>query len=92
MAGVPPILADVGGMPEVVKDRETGFIVPLADTQLLAERIVTCLTDREESERLVARGQAFFSQFTIQGMMSRLDEIYCDVVANTDSSKHRNGA
>ena len=92
MAGVPPILADVGGMPEVVKDRETGFIVPLADTRLLAERIVTCLTDREESERLVARGQEFFSQFTIQGMMDRLDEIYRDVVVNTESSKHRNGA
>jgi len=87
MAGVPPILTDVGGMPEVVSDGETGYIVPLDDTRLLAKRIIACLTDRETSERLVARGQEFFSQFTIQSMMDRLDEIYRDVVADADKSK-----
>lgn len=82
MGGTPPILADVGGMPEVVKDGETGYIVPLADTRLLAERIVTCLTDRETSERLVANGRQFFGQFTTDRMMDRLDDIYRDVVAS----------
>jgi glycosyltransferase involved in cell wall biosynthesis len=81
MAGVPPILADVGGMPEVVENGKTGFIFPLDDRDMLAERIVACLTDRELSERMVAEGKKFFGHFTIDGMMARLEEIYRDVLA-----------
>lgn len=84
MAGVPPILSDSGGMPEVVKDGITGFIVPLEDTGFLAERITTCLVDRQISERLVATGRNFFGQFTIERMMDRLDEIYKDVIRSSD--------
>lgn len=86
MAGVPPILSNVGGMPEVVQDGETGYIFPLDDTKLLAERIIKCLSDRELSERLVKNGQEFFSQFTINGMMERLDEIYQDVIMKYKSA------
>lgn len=79
MAGVPPILSDAGGNPEIVMDGKTGFIVPLDDRELLARRIVQCLTDRELSERLVRQGREFLGQFTTDRMMSRLDEIYQDV-------------
>lgn len=81
MAGVPPILSRVGGHPELVADGETGFLFPLGDTGLLADRIVRCLTDREESERLVRNGRKFMERFTIDGMMERLEEIYRDVLA-----------
>ncbi len=80
MAGVPPILSDAGGNPEIVLDGETGFTVPLDDYGLLAERIVQCLTDRELSERLVRRGREFLGQFTTERMMERLEEIYRDVL------------
>lgn len=85
MAGVPPILADVGGMPEVVEDGTTGFIVPLQDTELLADRIVACLIDQELSERLVNDGRKFFGRFTVERMMDRLDEIYSEVLSTAGS-------
>jgi len=81
MAGVPPILSRVGGHPELVSDNETGFLFFLGDTELLADRIVQCLTDRELSERLVRRGREFMTRFTVNGMMERLEEIYRDVLA-----------
>lgn len=81
MAGVPPILSDAGGNPEIVLDGKTGFIVPLEDPQLLADRIVACLTDQDLSEGLVRKGQEFLSQFTSERMMARLEEIYRDVIA-----------
>jgi glycosyltransferase involved in cell wall biosynthesis len=81
MAGVPPVLSDVGGHPELVRDGENGFLFPLGDTALLSERIVSCLTDRELSERLVARGKEFLKPLTIDAMMGRIEEIYRDVIA-----------
>jgi glycosyltransferase involved in cell wall biosynthesis len=81
MAGVPPILSDAGGNPEIVLDGETGFIVPLDDRDKLAERIVQCLTDKELSEKLVQQGKKYLSQYTTERMMSRLEEIYRDVLA-----------
>lgn len=80
MAGVPPILSDAGGNPEIVLDGRTGFIVPLDDYQLLAGRIVQCLTERETSERLVEQGREFLSQFTAERMIERLEEIYEAVI------------
>lgn len=76
MAGVPPILSDAGGNPEIVIDGKTGFIVPLDDYQLLADRIASCLSDRELSERLVRQGREFLGQFTSERMMKRVEEIY----------------
>jgi len=81
MAGVPPILSDAGGNPEIVLDGKTGFIVPLDDHCLLAERIASCLTDRELSERLVQQGKVFLGQFTTDRMISRLEEIYEAVIS-----------
>lgn len=83
MAGVPPVLSAAGGNAEIVLDGKTGFIVPLDDTAMLAERIVECLTDRTLSEQLVRQGKEFLSQFTEASMMNRLDEIYRDVIAKS---------
>jgi glycosyltransferase involved in cell wall biosynthesis len=82
MAGVPPILSDAGGNSEIVLDCKTGFIVPLDDYQLLADRIVQCLTDRELAESLVREGRVFLSQFTAERMIIRLEEIYKSVMSN----------
>lgn len=80
MAGIPSIVTDRGGMPDVILDNVNGFVVPLEDAKMLADRIVQCLTDRQLSERLASTGKAIFSKYTIQGMMDRLDEIYQDVM------------
>jgi glycosyltransferase involved in cell wall biosynthesis len=80
MAGVPPILSDAGGNPEIVLDGRTGFIVPLDDYGLLAERIVQCLTDQELAERLVRQWKEFLGQFTTERMIGRLGEIYREVI------------
>lgn len=88
MAGVPPILSDAGGNPEIVLEGKTGFIVPLDDYPLLAERIVSCLTDRELAERLVRQGKEFLGQFTTKRMIERLEEIYSDVIARGKEQQH----
>jgi len=44
--GVPVVSTRVAGIPEVVRDRETGLLVPPEDPEALAEAITTLLRDR----------------------------------------------
>ncbi|MEA3477034.1 MAG: glycosyltransferase family 4 protein [Bacteroidota bacterium] len=39
-AGKPVIAFDVSSMPELIENEKTGFLIPFADTQLFAEKIV----------------------------------------------------
>ena len=50
--GTPAIVTDVGGCPEVVKDGETGFVVPVGDVDALVERITYLLNNKEMIERM----------------------------------------
>jgi glycosyltransferase involved in cell wall biosynthesis len=45
--GTPVIASDVGGCPEAVRDGRTGFIVPVGDTDALADRIRYLLDNTE---------------------------------------------
>ncbi|HEX9532346.1 MAG TPA: glycosyltransferase [bacterium] len=53
--GIPVVAAAVGGVPEVVSDGETGFLVPPSDTNGLASRVVELLQSPALRRRL---GQA----------------------------------
>jgi glycosyltransferase involved in cell wall biosynthesis len=57
-AGTPAVSTDVTGIPEVVRDDETGLLVPQHDAVRLAEAIERLLTDRQLASRLslAARG------------------------------------
>ena len=50
--GVPVVSSDVGGLPELNMDDETGFIVKLGDVEGLAERTLQILRDPELHARL----------------------------------------
>lgn len=53
--GVPSIVTDVGGLPEIVADGETGLVVPPRDARALAAAIVALADD---PARLRAMGKA----------------------------------
>jgi glycosyltransferase involved in cell wall biosynthesis len=45
--GVPPIVTDVGGMPELVEDRKNGRVVPAGNPRALADAMIAILSDRD---------------------------------------------
>ncbi len=57
-AGLPVVSTRVGGIPEAVVDRETGWLVPPKDPRALAEALICALADEAERRRLGARGRA----------------------------------
>jgi glycosyltransferase involved in cell wall biosynthesis len=69
----PVIAARTGGLPEVVRDGETGYLVLPGDAQALAERIGTLLDDPALRARLGAAGRAWtLEMFTWDKVVERV--------------------
>jgi glycosyltransferase involved in cell wall biosynthesis len=52
--GIPCVVTDVGGLPEMLVPGESGWIVPTGDARALAEAIEKTLTDADEYARFSA--------------------------------------
>lgn len=52
----PVIATDVNAIPELVKDGETGILVPPKDPEALAKGILELLEDREKAKRMGKAG------------------------------------
>ena len=50
--GVPAIVTDVGGLPEIVRDGETGLVVPPRDARALADAILALAADPERRREM----------------------------------------
>ncbi|MFH1440509.1 MAG: glycosyltransferase family 4 protein [Candidatus Omnitrophota bacterium] len=61
----PMIITNSGGMPEVIKDGINGFVIPVRDFELLAEKIKNLLGDKKLRDRLGYTGrQMLESQYS----------------------------
>jgi len=77
IAGKPVIATRVGGNPELVIDEETGFLVPPRDSQTLADRLITSLTNKQQSATFAERGKRRAEgQFSLQTMVSSYQSLY----------------
>lgn len=75
---VPVIATAVGGLPEVVRHGETGYLFPVGDTASMAEAAIDLLQDEAKQERFrnAAREDALrrFSQEAVVGQYRQLYE------------------
>ncbi len=56
-AGLPVVASDVGGVPEIIQDGETGILVPPRDPDAIASGVASLLEDREHAASMAARGR-----------------------------------
>jgi glycosyltransferase involved in cell wall biosynthesis len=57
-AGKPAVTTEVSGARDTVLDGETGFVVPVGQPDLMAERLLELLEDPARAERIGARARA----------------------------------
>lgn len=75
--GTPVIGSNIGGIPEVIRDGETGRLVPPGDAGLLASAIAATLDSPEESRRMALAGRERVREnFSLAAMTDRLDALY----------------
>lgn len=76
-AGLAVVATDVPGHRDVVRDGETGLLVPAGDEQALAAAIETLMDDPERRRRMGQAGRARVrKEFGIRAMVERTAEIY----------------
>jgi glycosyltransferase involved in cell wall biosynthesis len=86
-AGVPVVATNVGGNPELVRDGETGVLVPLGGEPMLVEAIARLVSDPVSRAEYAARGREFArSQFHIDKVRRRFEQLY-STLAKKDSRK-----
>ena len=79
--GLPVIASRVGGLPEAVKDGETGLLVPTGDPAGLAAAIGRLAADPMLARRLGAQGATLVrTRFTMAGMADATLAIYRHLV------------
>jgi glycosyltransferase involved in cell wall biosynthesis len=77
---LPVIASAVGGIPEAVKPRETGLLVPPDDPAALAAALNELLLDVEKAKRMgVAGRERVLAEFSMEEMASRYERLYDDV-------------
>jgi glycosyltransferase involved in cell wall biosynthesis len=82
--GLPVVTTAVGGSPEVVVDGQTGFLVPPAAPEPLAEKLLLLLTRPELACSLGLAGRRRVEDhFSTQAMLNQYEQLYDRVVQRT---------
>jgi len=89
-AGLPVVATRVGGVPEVVVDGVTGFLVPPRQPKALAQAIVRLLVDPDLAKSMGASGrERAESMFDARVTAERTVQVYRDVLASKTKTKPR---
>ncbi len=79
---VPVIASDVGGLPELIVEGETGFLCPLNDIEAFTERTRQILTDDELQQSMARKSrERAENQFDISKIVPLYEKYYEQVAA-----------
>jgi glycosyltransferase involved in cell wall biosynthesis len=79
--GTPVVATRVGGSGEIVRDGETGRLVPPGDAPALAAAILDTLTQREHARAMALRGQALvLAHHSLDASMTRTTAVYRELL------------
>ena len=79
--GVPVIASDVGGLPELIIDDQTGTLVPPKNVLALAKTIIGLLSDKEKSARLAERAkQSVINYYSIERTVDKTLNLYSELL------------
>ncbi len=80
-AGIPVVATRVGGTPEIVRDGETGLLVPPGDPDALAEAILRVLGNPMLARTLGQAGRRqVFSRYSLESAVASTERLYGELL------------
>ncbi len=81
VAGKPVIGSNVGGVYSLIKDGQTGLLVPPKDALALSGAILKLLDDKELAGRMVKSARKLIEdKFSLEQMVKKIESLYLEVV------------
>ncbi len=86
-SGTPVLATRVGGVPEIVTDCESGWLIESGDTAALASKLLD-LSDRDDELERAAQVayETVCPQFSLERFLSNLHAFYAEVAARPDTT------
>ncbi len=82
-AGLPVVATPVGGTPELIRESQTGLLVPYGKSRALADAILELIEDPGKAQRLGERGREMaFSEFHPSNFVEHMEDLYLRLIAN----------
>jgi glycosyltransferase involved in cell wall biosynthesis len=75
MFGKPAVVSNIGSLPELVTDGENGFVVPVADTTMLVEKMYQIAVNRQLRMRMGEKARQLSQRFTISSVAEALTKL-----------------
>lgn len=76
LSGLPIVATKVGGIPEIITDRENGLLVPPARPESLARGIEELLSGPELAQKLGQKAIAGAGRFSLEKMIEQTKKVY----------------
>jgi glycosyltransferase involved in cell wall biosynthesis len=81
-SGTPVLATRVGGIPEIVKDGDNGWLVDKADTAGLARKLLELAGNRKLLQKVARQAHDLTCpQFSLEIFLARLEDCYADLVS-----------
>lgn len=79
--GIPAVVSDFGGNPEIITSEINGFVVPQKASQAIAEQVIKLLTnDKLYSDMSLCCEKVFNDKYTSQIMTKNMEQYYLDLL------------
>lgn len=80
---IPCITSDVGGLPEVNKNNQSGYLIPAQNPKLLAEKILVFYKNRELASKMGQKGRKrVLKNFSLQSSIKKMVKVYEDALSS----------
>jgi len=74
--GTPVVASQVGGLAFLVRDQETGFVVPGNDVNTMADRLVQIIKDKKLQQKLGSQSAAYAKNYDWKIITEKIIEVY----------------
>lgn len=82
MASCKPVIAtNVGGIPYVVRDEESGFLVGEGNVGELVDRTLVLLENKDLRQKMGKKGQRIAKRFNWKDIAQKTTDFYCEILS-----------